>query len=85
MCTHSITAANNVALRDSVHVVRNKTWYEAYAMRRRAKPRTKEMFGSQPAINQWNEILEMSLYQFAQRCKRSALAEHLVVGMRDLD
>ena len=68
-----------------MHVVRNKTWYEAYAMRHRAKPRTQEMFGSQPAVNQWNEILEMSLHQFAQRCKRSTLEHHLVVGMRDID
>ena len=68
-----------------MHVVRNKTWYEAYAMRHRAKPRTQEMFGSQPAVNQWKEIQEMSLHQFAQRCKRSAVADDLVVGMRDLD
>ena len=54
-------------------------------MRHRAKPRTQERFGSQPAVNQWKEIQEMSLHQFAQRCKKSALVDHLVVEMRDLD
>jgi hypothetical protein len=68
-----------------VHVVRNKTWYEAYAMRDRAKARTKKFFDSLPAVRQWDEIQGMSLSQFAKRCKRSTMDQHLMVGMRDVD
>ena len=69
----------------SVYVVCNKTWYEAYAMRHRALPRTQEMFGALPAVKQWEEIQNMSFHQFNKRCRKTTLEQRLVIGMRDLD
>ena len=69
----------------SVHVVRNKTWYEAYAMRHNAKPRTQKLNDSLPAVRQWDQIQGMSLSQLAEKCKRSTFEQHLVIGMRDVD
>ena len=54
-------------------------------MREYASPRTKAMFGSLPAKDQWTKIQGMSFQEFAERCRKATLESGLVIGMRDID